>query len=106
VIAVRAKFAADHFRAEQDLTGLLTKVEIEAALASNAATEALARDNERKLLKAELQDNLADTAAARNQRLNEVEFQYSVLSQLVDEPNEKTRARLLLFYIRAGALKG
>ena len=106
VIAVAANFVADYFRADQDLTGLLTKVEFEAALASTAATEALARDNERELLKAELQDNLANAAAARNERLKEVEFQYSILNQLVDEPNEKTRARLLLFYIKAGALKG
>jgi len=106
VIAVGANFAADYLRADQDLTGLLTKSEYEAALALNAESEALIRDQERELLKAELANNLADAAATRTEKLREIEFQYSVLSQVLDEPDESTRARLLLFYIRADALQG
>lgn len=106
VIAVGANFVADYFRAEQDLSGLLTKSELDATLASNAENEALLRDREREVLSSELELKLAEAAAVRTERLKEIEFQYSILSQLVDEPNESTRARLLLFYIRAGALQG
>jgi hypothetical protein len=83
----------------------LTKFEFDAVLALNAESEALMRDQERELLKAELAINFADAAATKTGRLKEIEFQYSVLSQLLDEPDESTRARLLLFYIRAGALQ-
>ncbi|MQQ10476.1 hypothetical protein GFB49_18590 [Epibacterium sp. SM1979] len=106
LIAVGANFAVDYLRADQDLSGLLTKAEFDAALASDAAAEALLRDREREVLRAELAESLAAAEAARIERLKEIEFQYSVLSQLVDETNERVRARLLLFYIRAGALRG
>ncbi|MGH1466183.1 MAG: hypothetical protein ACRBBQ_12570 [Cognatishimia sp.] len=106
LIAVGANFAVDYLRADQDLTGLLTKAEFDAALESDAATEALLRDREREILRAEIEESLADAAAARTERLKEIEFQYSVLGQLVDETDESVRARLLLFYVRAGAFKG
>ncbi|MEL6450427.1 MAG: hypothetical protein AAFQ19_04150 [Pseudomonadota bacterium] len=95
LLTIAANFAVNYTRAEQDLSGLLTKSEFDAAIQAN---------NDR--LSAELAEERAQADAARSADGAQRAFQYQVLTELLDIPDEETRARLLLFYVDAGAMEG